>query len=167
VPHTQRGQRLWVYSYRNHDGPTAEWTDAYAFSDAVEWFPQDFENINHVIMTSRSSWFTQVVVCARFVLEERAEEVGGSAAVSEIVGVRSLLGNSATIKGVGWFAEGGDGSNGRAASQTVLLFRSEDDRVEALEKWFGIMLTPAERKGIVGLMSHLRGMKMPPPESGM
>jgi hypothetical protein len=34
---------------------------------------------------------------------------------------------------------------------------SEKDRIAALEKWFGITLTEAEIKGIVGWRTELRG----------
>lgn len=159
VPHTQRSQRLWVYSHRN--GPNEAWTDAYAFSE-TEFFPQDFELINYGIMTLRNSFFTQAVLCARFVLDNedgKAADNGGPG-ISEVVGVRSLIGNTITLKIKERFQDFASAEDA-AEYETVMLVWTEDERVEALEKWFNVRLTPQERKGIIGLSSQLRGKKTP------
>lgn len=41
--------------------------------------------------------------------------------------------------------------------EVVETLRSETDRVRALEKWFGIVLAEEERRGIVGLVTELKG----------
>jgi hypothetical protein len=83
--------------------------------------------------TSRTSWFTYRLVCVKMVLSEDKEE---------IIGTITLMGNTLKrrIGGV---------------TEQLGTFGSEGERVEALEKWFGIKLTEEERGGIRGMVSKL------------
>jgi arylamine N-acetyltransferase len=130
--HTDPSQRAWVYSYRENDD--AKWTEAYSFVE-IEFFPEDYEVMNLSTMTLPQSFFTQTVVCVKIILNEESKEIDG---------VLILMHNviKTRIKGV---------------TEVVEKLESEEDRIKALEKWFSIVLTEAEKKGIIGLASQLKG----------
>lgn len=46
---------------------------------------------------------------------------------------------------------------GEWKKETLVECKSEVERWEALEKWFGIVLGEEERRGIKGLVSELKG----------
>lgn len=127
-------QRLWVWSSRK--GSEAEWEDMYSFSEA-ECFAEDFEALNYFVMTRPQSWFLQMVLAYRPVLDE---------ATGELVGERILHGN--VVK------EGASGQD-----RIIEVLETEEDRVGALEKYFDMRLTEKERRGIKGLVSELKGKK--------
>jgi arylamine N-acetyltransferase len=129
--HTDNSQRTWVYSYGQSDGP---WTDAYSFTE-VEFFPADYEVMNLSTMTTPQSFFVQVVLCVKTLLNEESKDAEG---------VLTLFQNEVKRRIGG-------------TKEVVETLRSETDRVRALEKWFGIVLTEEERRGIVGLVTELKG----------
>lgn len=133
--HTDRSQRLWVYSHRE-DG-AAPWVNAYAFAE-LEFFPGDFAVMNLATMTLRTSFFVQSLFCVKMLLDPETGEPAGTLV---------LFHNQVKKKVKG---------------ETIVLeeLASEEQRVAALEKWFGIRLTAAERKGIEELQTELRGWKL-------
>lgn len=128
-------QRLWVWASRK-GGEGSEWEDMYSFSEA-ECFAEDFEALNYFVMTRPQSWFTQTVLAYRPVLDE---------ATGELVAERILHGN--VVK---------EGASGQDRILEVL--ETEEDRIRALEKYFGIRLSEKEKRGIKGLVSELKGKK--------
>ncbi len=45
----------------------------------------------------------------------------------------------------------------KGVTTVVEVLKSEEERVKALEKWFGIVLNEEEKRGIVGMVTELRG----------
>jgi arylamine N-acetyltransferase len=129
--HTDDTQRAWVYSYRMPDEP---WTDGYSFIE-VEFFPEDYEVMNLSTMSAPQSFFVQVVLCVKTLLNDDSKDAEG---------VLIMFKNEVKRR-IGGMVE------------VVETLRSELDRVRALEKWFGIVLTEEERKGIIGLVTELKG----------
>jgi arylamine N-acetyltransferase len=129
--HTDRSQRLWVYSNRADD--EASWTACYAFSE-LEFFPADFRVMNLSTMMPRTSWFTQQVTCCCFLTDADGKEVKGIAILFANRVRRMITGQP----------------------ETVEELESEAHRLLALEEWFGIRLDAAERRGIRGLSSELK-----------
>jgi arylamine N-acetyltransferase len=128
---------MWVYSYREND--EAEWVNAYAFTE-MEFFAEDFEVMNLSTMTLRQSFFVQSLFCVKMVLDNEGE------------------GN----KPVGWLVLHGDKVTKKVGGKTKVLeeLKTEEERVAALKKWFGIELSGVERMGIRELPTELRGWKM-------
>ena len=129
--HTDPSQRAWVYSYRGNDN--APWVEAYSFLE-IEFFPQDYEVMNLSTMTLPQSFFTQTVLCVKILLNEKSEEMEGVLILHQNV-VKKRIGDGATV---------------------LENLKSEDDRIRALERWFGIVLREEEKKGIIGLATELR-----------
>lgn len=131
--HADPSQRVWLYTTRA--GPGAAWERRKMFLD-VEFFPADYRVMNLSPMTQPQSFFVQNVVATRVVLDD--DETGRPR------GVVSLLGGIVRRK-----VNGGD--------EVLVECKTEAERIEALEKYFDIVLTDAERRGIKGLPSELKG----------
>ncbi|KAL1840424.1 hypothetical protein VTJ49DRAFT_498 [Mycothermus thermophilus] len=129
--HTDKSQRLWVYATR--ESPEGEWTDRYAFTE-IEFLPGDFEVMNLRTSTSPRSFFVQSVMCMWTVLDESGETPVGL----------MILHRDYVKRRVG------------EKTEVVEELKTEEDRVAALEKYFGIKLSVAEQNGIRGLASELR-----------
>ncbi|KAL1296670.1 hypothetical protein AAFC00_000150 [Neodothiora populina] len=121
--------KLWVYEKQNHS--SEDWKPMYCFPDNTSFTPADFEVMNHWTSTSPRSWFTRTVVCVKW-------EVDGD----QVTGQRSVFGNT---------------FNRVVEGETVdsRELETEEQRIEVLEKWFGISLSEAEKRGIRGMGSAL------------
>ncbi|KAI9743880.1 MAG: N-terminal acetyltransferase [Claussenomyces sp. TS43310] len=121
-------QHLWIYQYRHP--PHGDWLPAYCFGE-TEFTPSDFAVMNHFTSTSPTSWFTYIVLCVKMIMDE-----------GELVGDVTLV--KSEINRRIW-----------GKSVTVAKCENEEQRIEALEEWFGISLTAEEKNGIKGLPSEL------------
>ena len=121
---------MWIYEWRNSDD--GEFRPCYCFQGG-EFLPADYEVMNLGTSQSRTSWFTQAVVCVKWMLSEDGEEV---------LGDWTLFGK--TLK-----------KKVRGEVETVAEFGNERDRVEALERFLGVRLSEEERNGIRGMVSAL------------
>jgi arylamine N-acetyltransferase len=124
-------QRLWFYQYRHTDD--SPWIPAYIFGE-TEFLPSDFLIMNHYTSTSRTSFFTYVVLCMKMVMAEGGEE---------LVGDVTLMGNEVK-KRIG------------GTSSTLAVCEREAQRVEALREFLGVKLSLEEMNGIVGMVSELK-----------
>lgn len=128
-------QELWVYSvkYGKAESTDAEWLPCYCFSE-TEFFPKDFEIMSHWVSTNRASIFVQMVICQKFIMSEDGQSLIGDVTLhNESVKERKF------------------GKN-----KTLAEFKTEKDRVTALEKYLGVHLTQAEEEGIEGFPSAIR-----------
>jgi arylamine N-acetyltransferase len=128
---THKENLLWVLSVRFKD--TKPWLPAYCFSDTVEFLPKDFEIMNFFVSRSPTSWFTYHVVCLRFIIDEETEEM---------IGEVTLFDDEISERKYG-------------KSTDLMKIESEEDRIEALEKFIGVKLTTPEREGISGMVSMI------------
>lgn len=121
-------QRLWVYQHRVNED--AEWVDMYCFTE-LEFLTADYSVMNHYTSTSKNTWFTRKVICAKHVF---GKEEDGEA--EEIVGAVILQ----------------DDLKWRIKGESVGKQHFEDDkqRVKALKDVFGIELTPSDQAAIAG-----------------
>ena len=129
--HSDDGQRVWVYSAQTD--ADAAWNDMYHFVE-LEFLPGDFEVMSARTSTAPTSFFVQSVMSMTTVLDEAGEKP---------VGVR-ILHRDYVKRRVG------------AETEIVEKLAQESERVAALEKYFGIVLSPEEQKAIRGLASELR-----------
>lgn len=89
--------------------------------------------MNFQTSQSRISWFTHRIVVVKMIMEE-----------GEIVGTLMLVGGDLKrrIKG---------------GTEDLKACKTEEDRVQALEEWFGIKVRDDERAGIRGMVTELNG----------
>lgn len=128
--HTDPNQQVWVYSTQLDK--TAPFKDMYAFV-MTEFLPGDFEVMNLRTMTISQSFFVQNVMCMRTILDEQKEYPVGLLILHRDYVKRRTVGKSEVIE----------------------QLEAEEQRVQALEKHFDIVLNLEEQKGIRGLASEL------------
>ncbi|KAF2666033.1 cysteine proteinase [Microthyrium microscopicum] len=129
------GQKLWVLETK--DATSNAWKNAYCFGEQ-EFLPQDFVSMNYRTMTDPTSWFTYTLIMARVFLKE------GANGEKEAEGTLTLVGDTVTQR------------IGAGESKVVVKCESEQDRVDALKKYFGIVLNQEGVKGIVGAKSEIK-----------
>ena len=168
---SDEAQKLWLFQNSfsagadegegegREGGEIKGWETSYAFT-TLEFFPQDYEVMNFATSQKRTSWFTRRIVCMRMILsdediaegEAKGEEPGtgtgtvrdGRKADSDVYinGTLVLFGNEVKRR-IG------------ADSEVLQTFQSEEDRIDALSRWFGIHLQPEEKSGVKGLVSEI------------
>ncbi|KAJ6008197.1 hypothetical protein N7540_012173 [Penicillium herquei] len=126
-----KDQKVWIYQSRHN--PDSNWLPCICFSE-VEFLPQDFDLMNFGVSHQRTSWFTQVFVCTRMILDSAGQEV---------IGQDVLAGKQVKR---------------RIHSNTEILqeLQNEEDRVRALALHFDMHLRQDEILGIRGLSSELK-----------
>lgn len=127
--HTDKDQRIWVYS--TQEDRQAPWKEQYCFMD-IEFFPADFEVMNLSTMTSPRGLFVKTVVASIVLLDDKGKPCGKTTLNQDYLRIRK---------------------NGE---DDVTKLETEEDRVAALEKHFGICLSAKEREAIRGLPSELK-----------
>jgi arylamine N-acetyltransferase len=147
-------QALWVYEMRV--AGSEEWTPRYAFTE-TEFLPSDFEVMNHYTSTSSKIWFTKKIVCVRYLLDGDDGDLAKLEEGEEDKGKEDEEGVEKGI--VGQIMLDGNVVKRRIGEESEVLeeLRSEEERVRALERWFGIVLSQEEREGIRGMVTELKG----------
>lgn len=152
-------QNLWIYSHKETEKEDAEWKEMYAFSE-LEFFPADFEVMNLQVMTAPQSFFVQTVLCVRTVLSSEdlsssssSFPSGSGSASREEQDEEKIIGTLILFRDVvkrKIYAKG-------EKEEILERLETEEQRWAALGRWFGIYLTPEEKRGIRGLGSELKG----------
>lgn len=143
--HLDRSQRLWVCQHRYND--TAQWTPIYCFVE-LEFTPEDMPVLNLGPSTSRTTFFTHKVVAVRFTTDsETGDGIGPGTPSSQELEADidgSITLSHDTLK---WRRHG---------KKTVdLKLENEQQRLEALKKYFGIALSDEEQEAIRGTSTEL------------
>lgn len=149
---TDARQRLWCYDVRHREDQ--EWLPAYCFTE-TEFLPEDFRAMNHFTSTSRTSFFTWAVICVKFLIAAPGHPLAPNAITQ--TGQEALVNDVTDLEIVGDLTLNGDHVSSRVHGEThvVAKFATETERVEALEKWFGIRLNHAQKAGIAGTVVEL------------
>ncbi|EON97204.1 putative tpa: arylamine n-acetyltransferase 1 protein [Phaeoacremonium minimum UCRPA7] len=134
--HTNPSQRAWVYS--SQENPDAEWKEMYSFVE-IEFFPEDFMVMNLSTMSRPQSYFVKTVLAMRTLLNTETGETEGVMILH------------------------GDYIKRKIGDQSEILERleSEEQRVQALAKYFQIFLKAEEQKAIRGLATELKSTPGP------
>ncbi|KAF2108875.1 hypothetical protein BDV96DRAFT_616143 [Lophiotrema nucula] len=138
-------QRLWIYHYRKT--PQAQWTPQYCFSD-LEFIPADIEAMNFEPSLNRRTFFTHKVVVSRFTTDGE-NDTGISPRSPGRDAVGEEVNGSLTIDHdvLRWRKRGGE--------KVEIRLRSEQERVLALEQYFGIVLSAGEQREIMGTAAQI------------
>lgn len=125
-------QGLWALEHRV--SPANEWTPSYTFA-LTEFFPKDFEIMNYAVRSRPTSFWTYSILCLRMIFDEE---------VDDITGLLVLQGDRLKQRM-------------HTESETLMQCADEHERVEVLEKHFGIHLSHAEQLDILGTVTQLKG----------
>ena len=146
IPEYLSDTKLWIVQFR-FDAELA-WTNMYAFTE-TELLPTDIPDMNYSPWISRTSPFIQNIMCVRFTTDKEVD--GDALAATETVGVDQIDGTLVIDNNrLKW----------RRHGKNVLdvEFKSENDRVEALKKYWGIDLDIEDREAIYGTANAVKGI---------
>ncbi|ETN41144.1 uncharacterized protein HMPREF1541_03079 [Cyphellophora europaea CBS 101466] len=152
----QGQEKLWVVDVPDERAPVDEvngeqvsypevqaekgWRPAYCFAD-TEWLPQDFEIINFRMCRDPTSMFVQNLILTKPMLDEKGEKCVGQVTLVKAEVSRKMY-----------------DKDGRPKEKELLVTcTSEEQRVKALEEWFGIKLKPEEVRAIEGFPTAIKG----------
>lgn len=121
---TDPNQHLWILQWR--DVGSERWSTNYCFTE-TEFLHSDYDIINYHTYLSPKSWFTQVIVLAKFIQLE---------AQGPLVGSFVML-NGEVKRRIGAKNEG-----------TIETCSTESERLAALKNYFDIDLSEREKEGI-------------------
>lgn len=138
--------KLWIYEHRYRD--EEPWAPVYCFSD-IEFLPEDLAIMNLWPQKDPRSLFTWKLMCVRFTLDTETIAIPGGGAESspeesikrdgpgEING--ALILDGANLK----WRRNGD-------KVFEVTFSSEAERLQGLERYFGIVLSRGDSEAIRG-----------------
>ncbi|KAF9775893.1 hypothetical protein IL306_005981 [Fusarium sp. DS 682] len=131
-------QKVWIYEYRSHDA--GEWIPQWCFMD-FEVFPEDIKVMNMSPSKSPSSFFTFKILAVQFTSEKEDYSDGKARDLEKLGGV---VDGAFIIDGnICRYRKGGE-------VKWEKTFKSEDERLEVLRKYFGIELTEENQRAIRG-----------------
>ncbi|WXC40166.1 hypothetical protein QX201_000005 [Fusarium graminearum] len=146
--------KYWIYEHRSND--QEDWSIQYCLLD-LELSPEDLEVLNLGPSTSRTSFFTQKVLCvkptggnefyAKFTMENGAQRLHNKNDVGYVEGDvidGVLILDGAVLK---W--------RKRGVKQWEVILKTEEERTRALEDIFGIHLSTEEKESILRTASAL------------
>lgn len=134
-----RKHKFWVYQYRN--SPQKPWNSFYAFNE-TEFLDIDFRAVNY--WTSQAPTFQKTtVIIVKFLLGEADADTGDY----EVIGKIMLV--NGTVK-----------RNMGGKTEMLQTCETEPERVQALQKWFGISLTEEEVTGIKDTVTELKNVEI-------
>lgn len=145
-----QAQKFWIYQHRFNED--ADWTTCYCFAD-LEFTPQDLVGLNLEPATNRHTFFTHKVVAVRFSTEGEVNGPQGPGSPGEAA-LEGEIDGSVTLNHdvVKW--------RRRGEKVVEWQLRSEEDRIQALEMYFGIVLDAEERAGVVGTAAMIGARAM-------
>ncbi|KAF2231461.1 cysteine proteinase [Viridothelium virens] len=123
-------QKLWIYQYRN--STEKPWNSFYCFPE-MEFLHRDFVAFNYYTSTSPESFQTFQMLVVKFL--RRDDHISGK-----------LMLVDDTIK-----------QNTGGRTEVLKTCKTEQERIDALKEWFGIILTEEQKRGIIGWNTELKG----------
>ncbi|WAO94951.1 Hypothetical protein NCS54_01255800 [Fusarium falciforme] len=138
--HRTEETKLWIYQYRN--SVDKEWNSFYSFP-GIEFYALDWGVVNWWINTHPDSHQRRNALTIKFLRwpVERDEKYKWE---QEIYG-KMMLVNGVVKQNLG------------GKTKVITICETEEQRIEALEKYFDISLTDEEKSGIRGYVSELIG----------
>lgn len=136
-------QKVWIYQHRYDEDQ--EWMPMYCFTD-MEFTPADVESMNYAPWRARDTFFTHKVVANRFTTDREHENLSGS---PDELALEGNIDGAVTINHdvLKWRRHG--------KKIVDLPFKTDDERVEALQKYFGITLAEEDREAITNTMAMI------------
>lgn len=140
---------VWLYEYRN--GKDSAWNTYYAFSEseASDW---DLQCANFWVVSHPDSFQRKQILSVKFIRGNLQEEITKSVE-SEPNGKTY---DEVTVVGKIMLADDVVKRNMGGKTELVKQCKTEKERIEALEEYFGIYFTHEEQHGIKGFETELK-----------
>lgn len=134
--HTDKSQRLWVYSTRDSmDDDSVPWVEQTCFSADMEYFYNDYYQLSYYASTNPRSFFMPHLLVALAIVVD--DETPGCEGDIRVAGFLTYFNEDIRRRS--------EGSMERVVLETVA---TETERITALERWFNIPLTASDRQSI-------------------
>ena len=134
-----RLQKVWIFQHRYDEN--SPWVPMYCFVD-LEFTPEDIHSMNFQPWLDKTTIFTQKAVAVRFTTEKEVESEGGPGSPDEDALGREIDGSMTLDHNVlKWRRHG--------KKAVELSLKTEQERVTALQKYFGIILSDEDREAII------------------
>ncbi|POS70536.1 hypothetical protein DHEL01_v211068 [Diaporthe helianthi] len=146
--------KVWFYEYRNR--PEDEWNRYYAFGDheASSW---DLECANYWVSSNPESFQRKQVLVVKFLRGscEDAWKEGLIEAADASSNSRSIMIPGVETCGKIMLVNGQLKRNLGGKTDILKICRTEEERVESLKEYFGIILSDEQKQGIKGFQTAL------------
>ncbi|KAF9769676.1 hypothetical protein IL306_012880 [Fusarium sp. DS 682] len=137
--HRTEETKLWIYQYRNSQDK--EWNSFYSFP-GTEFLALDWDVVNWWVNTHADSHQPRNVLTIKF-LNRPVEHDASFEGEMKIYGKRMLV-NGVVKENLG------------GKTQVITTCNTEQERVEAFEKYFQLFLTKEEKEGIRGYVTEIK-----------
>lgn len=127
-------QRWWIYQYRNRS--TDPWNSYYCFTE-TEFFLTDFEVMNWFCSSNPAHFHRITPVVVKFLRH-------GSHSDGHRIAGKVMLADKTVKRNMG------------RKTEILVTCTSDEERIEALQKYFGMTFTPEEQAGIRGRVSEIK-----------
>lgn len=143
--------KVWIYEHRARDDE--EWTPTICFTE-LEFLPQDLAVMNHSPQKDPRSIFTQRLLCVRFTLDSETVPVPEGQDAGQQSNGHSHA-SSGKINGT--LILDGNKLKWRRHGEKVfeITLSSEAERIDALERWYGITLSQGDKEAIRGTTLYI------------
>lgn len=125
-------QPNWIL--QNRFSPSDPWRPIYQFA-LTEFQTRDFEVMNYFTSTNIHIFFTHKLVASLMIMDDEKKDIVGAITLESEKIKKRVHGNSEELR----------------------LCKNERERVDALERWFGIVLSEKEQKGISRTVAEIVG----------
>jgi arylamine N-acetyltransferase len=148
--------KVWIYEHRVNDDEA--WTPAICFTE-LEFLPQDIAAMNYSPQKDPRSIFLQRVLCIRFTLDSETipipERQEGNGTDGQLTNNTSLKSGSGKVNGT--LILDGDKIKWRRHGEKVfeMTLSSDAERLDALERWYGIILPQGDKEAIHGTALYI------------
>lgn len=122
-------QKTWIVQHKVD--PANAWRNCYSFTE-LEFRPEDFEVMNLSTSTSPRRFFTHRPFCTKMIIDN-GELVGRLTCGKDMK--RQLSGQT----------------------EVLIVFKSEKDRLNALEEHFSIKIGRSDAEAIIGTLAEIKG----------
>lgn len=141
-----QSQKVWVTQHRYDE--SHDWKPIYCFVD-FEFTPIDIEGMNFAPWLNKQTFFTHKVVAARFTTSKELDRDGNGPGSPDEETMEGEIDGSLTINQ--------DVMKWRRGGEKVVewKFNTEEDRLQALKRYFGIQLAKEDEEAIAGTASAL------------
>jgi arylamine N-acetyltransferase len=143
-----QSQRIWIYQHRPNE--ESNWAHMYCFTD-MEFTPEDIFSMNFSPWLNPQTFFTHKVVAVRFTTDRTREEDPGADDETTLEG--EIDGSLTLNQDVMKWRRGGK-------KIAEWKFRCDEERQDALKKYFGIVLSEEDREAIKGTAAEVASAGM-------
>ncbi|KAF2096255.1 cysteine proteinase [Rhizodiscina lignyota] len=140
-----RSQKIWVFKH-SYDH-TMELEPVYCFTD-LEFLPEDVESMNFEPMLDKQTFFTHKVVCVRFTTDKETDTELGPGSPNEVALEGEIDGSLALNHDVLKWRRRGN-------KVLEIPLKTEEERLAALKRYFGISFEPEDIESIHGTAAQL------------